>query len=157
MLKTGLWTKALLWFNTIKHCILLLDPSSRIIKSHWITQAGSVDCSFSWVFHKDSKSSSAKLLSGRWPQPVLLKGAIPSCVGDISLPFAELHEVPDSSFLQSVEDPLMSSAVLQHISHSPAPSISCKFADDVLHQCAPSTHSLLSFRSLHSFGPSTGP
>lgn len=50
---------------------------------------------------------------------------IPACISkrtntwDLSLPFVELHEFPDSSFLQPIEVSLLSST--QIINHSPAP------------------------------------
>ncbi|KAK4831516.1 hypothetical protein QYF61_018100 [Mycteria americana] len=74
------------------------------------------------------------------PQPVLLPGIIPPQVQGFGLPFAELHKVPVSPFLQPVQVPLDGSMPICCTSCSSWFCIICKLAEWAL---CPNTETII--------------
>ncbi|GAB0175715.1 cAMP-dependent protein kinase inhibitor alpha [Grus japonensis] len=67
------------------------------------------------------------------PQHVLVPGVVPPQVQDFPLPFVELHEVPDSPFLQPVKIPPDGSMILWFISLCSQFGVICKLAEGTLY------------------------
>jgi len=63
------------------------------------------------------------------PQHLLVHGFIHLQVQDFAVLLFELHEVPDSPFLQSVKVPLDGSTTLCSMSHSSSSGVICKLPE----------------------------